>query len=113
MDLAALGAKTLALDVTDEDSMAAAVADIEVSEGAVGVLINNAGYSLSGAIETMPMEKVRHQFETNVFGLVRPDATRPSRDASAAFRQDRQPELDGREAHIPGRRFLSRDEACG
>jgi len=37
----------------------------------VGVLINNAGYSQSGAIETLPMESMRYQFETNVFGLVR------------------------------------------
>ena len=34
-------------------------------------MINNAGYSQSGAIEEVPMEKVRRQFETNVFGLVR------------------------------------------
>jgi short-subunit dehydrogenase len=35
------------------------------------VLINNAGYSQSGAVESVPMDKVRKQFETNVFGLVR------------------------------------------
>jgi NAD(P)-dependent dehydrogenase (short-subunit alcohol dehydrogenase family) len=57
--------------VTDEDSMRAAVASVEQAEGAVGVLINNAGYSQSGAIETVPMEAVRRQFETNVFGVVR------------------------------------------
>jgi NAD(P)-dependent dehydrogenase (short-subunit alcohol dehydrogenase family) len=65
------GCQTLALDVTDEQSMQAAVDSIEQAEGAVGVLINNAGYSQSGAIETVPMEAVRRQFETNVFGLVR------------------------------------------
>ena len=64
-------ASTLALDVTDEDSMRAAVQSVEQAEGAVGVLINNAGYSQSGAIETVPLEAVRRQFETNVFGLVR------------------------------------------
>jgi NAD(P)-dependent dehydrogenase (short-subunit alcohol dehydrogenase family) len=71
VDLEAAGCHTLALDVTDEDSMRAAVAEIELAEGAIGVLINNAGYSQSGAIETVPMEAVRRQFETNVFGLVR------------------------------------------
>ena len=71
VDLEAAGCRTLALDVTDEDSMRAAVAEIELAEGAIGVLINNAGYSQSGAIETVPMEAVRRQFETNVFGLVR------------------------------------------
>jgi NAD(P)-dependent dehydrogenase (short-subunit alcohol dehydrogenase family) len=65
------GCQTLALDVTDEQSMQAAVDSIEQAEGAVGVLINNAGYSQSGAIETVPLEAVRRQFETNVFGLVR------------------------------------------
>jgi NAD(P)-dependent dehydrogenase (short-subunit alcohol dehydrogenase family) len=69
--LAAAGCRTLALDVTDEDSMKAAVAEMEAREGAVGVLINNAGYSQSGALETVPIEKVRAQFETNVFGLLR------------------------------------------
>ena len=51
--------------------MRAAVEQIEQAEGAVGVLINNAGYSQSGAIETVPLDAVRRQFETNVFGLVR------------------------------------------
>ncbi len=70
-ELADAGCRTLALDVTDEASMRAAVAAVEQAEGAVGVLINNAGYSQSGAIETVPIEAVRRQFETNVLGLVR------------------------------------------
>jgi len=70
-DLEAHGCKLLALDVTDERSMRAAVRAVEEAEGAVGALVNNAGYSQSGAFETVPMEQVRRQFETNVFGLVR------------------------------------------
>ena len=70
-DLADLGCRTLALDVTDEASMKAAVDTVVAEEGAVGALVNNAGYSQSGAIETVAMEDVRRQFETNVFGLVR------------------------------------------
>ena len=70
-DLKRAGCHTLALDVTDEQSMQAVVAEIERAHGAVGVLINNAGYSQSGAVETVPLEAVRRQFETNVFGLVR------------------------------------------
>jgi len=70
-ELAQAGCQTLALDVTDEQSMRAAVDGVEQAEGAVGVLVNNAGYSQSGAIETVPLEAVRRQFETNVFGLVR------------------------------------------
>jgi NADP-dependent 3-hydroxy acid dehydrogenase YdfG len=70
-DLKAVGCKTLALDVTNEDSMHAAVAAVEEAEGAIGALVNNAGYSQSGAVETVAPEDVRRQFETNVFGLLR------------------------------------------
>ena len=70
-DLETAGCKTLALDVTDEASMKAAVEQVEAEYGAVGVLVNNAGYSQSGTIEEVPMEDVRRQFDTNVFGLVR------------------------------------------
>ncbi len=70
-DLAEAGCKTLTIDVTDDASMKAAVATVEEAEGSIGALVNNAGYSQSGAIETVPIEKVRAQFETNVFGLLR------------------------------------------
>lgn len=70
-DLEQDGCKTLALDVTDEGSMAAAVAEVEREEGYVWGLVNNAGYSQSGAVESVPLDSIRSQFETNVFGLVR------------------------------------------
>jgi NAD(P)-dependent dehydrogenase (short-subunit alcohol dehydrogenase family) len=70
-DLKPSGCRTLALDVTDEASMQAAVAAIEQADGPVAALVNNAGYSQSGAVETIPMDELRRQFETNVFGLVR------------------------------------------
>jgi NAD(P)-dependent dehydrogenase (short-subunit alcohol dehydrogenase family) len=69
-DLAQAGCRTLALDVTDMESMRAAVAEVERDAGAVGVLINNAGYSQSGPVEQVEMEAVRRQFETNVFGVI-------------------------------------------
>lgn len=69
-DLEAARCRTLALDVCDEDSMSAAVAAVEEAEGAVWALVNNAGYSQSGAVESIPLESVRRQFETNVFGLL-------------------------------------------
>jgi NAD(P)-dependent dehydrogenase (short-subunit alcohol dehydrogenase family) len=65
------GCALLPLDVTDEESMISAVDEVERREGAVGVLVNNAGYSQSGAVEAVPLEMVRRQFETNVFGLAR------------------------------------------
>jgi NAD(P)-dependent dehydrogenase (short-subunit alcohol dehydrogenase family) len=70
-DLKQAGCETLALDVTDEASMQAAVDHVTEQDGAVGVLINNAGYSQSGAVESVPLDQVRRQFETNVFGLLR------------------------------------------
>ena len=66
--LEADGCRTLALDVVDEASRRAAVDAVVEAEGAVGVLINNAGYSQSGAVESIPDDRVRAQFETNVFG---------------------------------------------
>jgi NAD(P)-dependent dehydrogenase (short-subunit alcohol dehydrogenase family) len=70
-DLERSGCRLLALDVTDEASMADAVRAVEAEHGAVGALVNNAGYSQSGAVESVPLDVVRRQFETNVFGLVR------------------------------------------
>ena len=70
-DLEAAGCKTLACDVTDEASMRGCVDTVVAVEGAVGVLVNNAGYSQSGAVESVDMDSIRRQFETNVFGLIR------------------------------------------
>jgi len=70
-DLEDKGCRTLALDVTDEQSMQAAVAAVEEADGPLGALVNNAGYSQSGAVESVKLDDVRAQFETNVFGLIR------------------------------------------
>ncbi|HEY6637613.1 MAG TPA: oxidoreductase [Solirubrobacterales bacterium] len=69
-DLAGRGCKTHALNVTNEGSMESAVEEVE-KDGPIGALVNNAGYSQSGAVEAIPMSSVRKQFETNVFGLIR------------------------------------------
>jgi NAD(P)-dependent dehydrogenase (short-subunit alcohol dehydrogenase family) len=70
-ELADAGCRPLALDVTDDASMQAAVQRIEAEHGAVDILINNAGYSESGAIEDLSSDRLRRQFETNVFGVHR------------------------------------------
>src|SRR5262249_55015210 len=70
-DLEAAGCKTLPLDVNSEEAMQAAVAAVEEAEGGVGALVNNAGIQEIGAIETLPMDRVRGIFKTNVFGPVR------------------------------------------
>lgn len=69
--LAAKGINILALDVTDEQSMASAVKQVVDRHGAVGVLVNNAGSGVYGAVEDVPLERVRASFETNVFGMIR------------------------------------------
>src|SRR6478736_5663903 len=65
------GALRLALDVTSEPSMRAAVETVEREQGQIDALVNNAAYSQSGPVEEVPIELVRRQFETNVFGLLR------------------------------------------
>jgi NAD(P)-dependent dehydrogenase (short-subunit alcohol dehydrogenase family) len=70
-ELAAAGCLVSDLDVTDEASMQQVVSAIEASHGSVGALVNNAGYSQSGAVEVVPLDRVRAQFETNVFGVMR------------------------------------------
>ena len=67
-DLAADGVRPLALDVTSEESMVAAVDQVLAESGRIDVLVNNAGY---GAIEDMPMAEARRQIEVNLFGLAR------------------------------------------
>ena len=70
-ELEALGCHPLALDVTSEDSMIAAVKTVEAEHGKVGTLINNAGFPSYGPIEEADLGLVRSMFETNVFGLAR------------------------------------------
>lgn len=70
-ELRSLGCRTLALDVTDEAARRKAVGAIEQEFGAVGVLVNNAGYGQYGPLEEISLDALRLQFETNVFGGLR------------------------------------------
>jgi NAD(P)-dependent dehydrogenase (short-subunit alcohol dehydrogenase family) len=100
-DLGDRGCKVLALDVTDEDSMRAAVAEVEAAEGVVGALVNNAGYGLEGPVEEVPLDEWRRQFETNLYGMVRLIQLGAARDAPAGLGSDRERQLDGRSPHPP------------
>ncbi len=70
-DLRALGCRTLALNVTDEAARRGAIATVENEFGALGILVNNAGYGQYGPLEEISLDAMRLQFETNVFGGLR------------------------------------------
>jgi NAD(P)-dependent dehydrogenase (short-subunit alcohol dehydrogenase family) len=59
------------LDVTDDLSVKNAVQSILSKEGRIDLLVNNAGYVLSGAFEDLAIDEIKAQYETNVFGLIR------------------------------------------
>jgi short-subunit dehydrogenase len=70
-DLARLGARILAMDISQEEQIRTAVATILSESGGVDVLVNNAGFGLYGAVEDIPVAEARYQFEVNVFGPAR------------------------------------------
>ncbi|HZR83274.1 MAG TPA: SDR family oxidoreductase [Candidatus Binatia bacterium] len=67
----AAGIRPIALDVTSDESMRAAMARIESDGARIDLLVNNAGFGQMGAVEDVSVEKLRYQFEVNVFGAVR------------------------------------------
>ena len=71
-DLASLsGVRVWPLDVTSTESVEAAVAAAHGAFGRLDAVVNNAGYGVDGVFESMDDELIRHQFDTNVFGLMR------------------------------------------
>lgn len=62
--------RTIALDVTNQDSIRFAVSQVQEIFGRIDVLVNNAGYGTMGAIEEVSDEAIRRQFDTNVFGTL-------------------------------------------
>ncbi|WP_243291830.1 oxidoreductase [Bacillus sp. FJAT-47783] len=70
-ELEAKGAHILAMDLTNEQSMINGLNRIIREQGRIDVLFNNAGYGSYGAVEDVPLEEARRQFEVNLFGLSR------------------------------------------
>ena len=58
-------------DVTDEAQIAAAAGQVMTENGRIDILINNAGFGISGAVEFTDTADVRRLFDVNFFGMVR------------------------------------------
>src|ERR671919_2240096 len=63
--------EVLRLDVTDDKSVKEAIGRIVREQGAIDVLVSNAGYALVGPLEELSIQEFKEQFETNVFGVIR------------------------------------------
>lgn len=65
------GVKLYKIDVTDTESVEAAKDSVIADFGKIDVVVNNAGYAVSGYFENMTEEQIRRQYDVNVFGLMR------------------------------------------
>jgi len=65
------GVEIVRMDVTDDATVREAVQGIVRKAGPIQILVNNAGYALTGALEETSIEEARQQFETNFFGVLR------------------------------------------
>ncbi len=70
-DLKAKGMGVVSLDLTNDASIVEAVNTILSKEGRIDILVNNAGYGSYGAVEDVPLDEARRQFEVNLFGMAR------------------------------------------
>jgi NAD(P)-dependent dehydrogenase (short-subunit alcohol dehydrogenase family) len=66
-----LPVRVVQLDVTNENSIKSAIQSILSEAGRIDLLVNNAGYALTGAFEDIGIDEIKAQYETNVFGVIR------------------------------------------
>ena len=66
-----LPVRTVQLDVTDENSVKNTIQSIISESGRIDLLVNNAGYGLTGAFEDIEIGEIKALYETNVFGVIR------------------------------------------
>jgi NAD(P)-dependent dehydrogenase (short-subunit alcohol dehydrogenase family) len=70
-DKGELPIRVVELDVNSDRSVEDAIDRINDESGRIDLLVNNAGYSLFGALEDLSMDEIKAQFETNLFGAIR------------------------------------------
>jgi NADP-dependent 3-hydroxy acid dehydrogenase YdfG len=63
-------ARAVRLDVTNQEDIKNSVSEAVKEFGTIDILVNNAGYGLGGGIEEPSMDQIRHQYETNIFGVI-------------------------------------------
>src|SRR5215210_8873053 len=66
-----LPVRVVRLDVTDENSIKSAIESILSEAGRIDLLVNNAGYGLTGAFEDIGIDEIKSQYETNLYGVIR------------------------------------------
>ncbi len=62
--------KHICVDVTDENNVISAVKEVYEKEGRIDIVINCAGFGISGAVEFTALEDAKSQFDVNFFGMV-------------------------------------------
>ncbi len=65
------GVEMIRMDVDDEESVNAGVANVLAKAGRLNAVVNNAGFPMMGAVEDTAIEEAKAQFETNFFGVLR------------------------------------------
>jgi NAD(P)-dependent dehydrogenase (short-subunit alcohol dehydrogenase family) len=63
--------RVVQLDVTDENSIKSAIQSILSQTGRIDLLVNNAGYGLTGALEDIGIDEIKAQYDTNLYGVIR------------------------------------------